>query len=112
MQRGAAVPDDDAIRSPGHAPVSTTALSRGPNAVLALLGNVGTPTMVRAAPDRGRDRHAVLRRVHRRRDGAARHARAATCSKYIFNVRASYAQEARATLELFKKQRRRPTTRT
>ena len=31
-------------------PVSTTGLARGPNAVLALLGNVGTPTMVRAAP--------------------------------------------------------------
>ena len=31
-------------------PVSTTALSRGPNAVLAILGNVGTPTMVRSAP--------------------------------------------------------------
>ena len=27
----------------------------------------------------------------------------ATCSKYIFNVRAGYAQEARATMELFKK---------
>ena len=27
----------------------------------------------------------------------------AACGKYIFNVRASYAQEARATVELFKK---------
>src|SRR5262249_30013987 len=31
-------------------PVSMTAMTRGPHAVLAFLGNVGTPTMVRAAP--------------------------------------------------------------
>src|SRR5512147_1360299 len=34
----------------GDAPISANALERGPNAVLAILGNVGTPTMVRAAP--------------------------------------------------------------
>src|SRR6185503_16549992 len=31
-------------------PVSTTSLRRGPKAMLAILRNVGTPTMVRAAP--------------------------------------------------------------
>jgi ABC-type branched-subunit amino acid transport system substrate-binding protein len=82
-------------------PVSTTALLRGPNAVLALLGNVGTPTMVRAAPvalETGTlyfgaftGAAAILR------DGRA----GADCSRYVFNVRASYANEARATLEYF-----------
>ncbi|NOU26635.1 MAG: ABC transporter substrate-binding protein [Polyangiaceae bacterium] len=82
-------------------PVSTTGLARGPNAVLALLGNVGTPTMVRAAPvavETGTlyfgaftGAAAILR------DGRA----GVSCSKYVFNVRASYAQEARAALEYF-----------
>src|SRR5512140_2347292 len=34
----------------GTPAVSATALHRGPAAVLAILGNVGTPTMVRSAP--------------------------------------------------------------
>jgi ABC-type branched-subunit amino acid transport system substrate-binding protein len=88
--------------SPGQAPVSTTAMSRGPNAVLALVGSVGTPTMVRAAPvavETGTIYFGAF-------TGAAtilRDAQAGSCSKYIFNVRASYAQEAYATMELFKK---------
>lgn len=87
----------------GQNPVSTSALARGPNAVLALLGNVGTPTMVRAAPIAvetgtlffGAFTGATLML----RDGAA-----GPCQKYIFNVRASYADEARATLEFFFRQ--------
>jgi branched-chain amino acid transport system substrate-binding protein len=89
--------------APGQSPVSTTALSRGPNAVLALLGSVGTPTMVRAAPiavETGTVYFGAF-------TGAAtilRDMQAGACQRYIFNVRASYAQEAYATVELFRKQ--------
>ncbi|MBA3460301.1 MAG: ABC transporter substrate-binding protein [Deltaproteobacteria bacterium] len=86
----------------GQTPISTTALARGPNAVLAFLGNVGTPTMVRAAPvalETGTIFFGAF-------TGAAtilRDDRSGGCKPYIFNVRASYAQEARATTEYFKK---------
>jgi branched-chain amino acid transport system substrate-binding protein len=86
----------------GQDPVSTTALHRGPKAVLALLGSVGTPTMVRAAPvavETGTIFFGAL-------TGAAtllRDTKCGACSRYIFNLRASYAQEARATMELFQK---------
>lgn len=87
----------------GQTPVSTSALARGPNAVLALLGNVGTPTMVRTAPIAvetgtlffGAFTGATL---------MLRDQSAGPCAKYIFNVRASYAEEARATTEFFLKQ--------
>jgi hypothetical protein len=85
----------------GEAPISATALERGPNAVLAFIGNVGTPTMVRAAPvavETGTIFFGAF-------TGAAtilRDDRAASCKQYIFNVRASYAQEARATMDYFK----------
>jgi ABC-type branched-subunit amino acid transport system substrate-binding protein len=88
--------------SPGQAPVSTTAISRGPNAVLALVGSVGTPTMQRAAPVAVETGTVFFGAF----TGAAtilRDQQAGACSKYIFNVRASYAQEAYATMELFKK---------
>jgi ABC-type branched-subunit amino acid transport system substrate-binding protein len=88
--------------APGQSPVSTMALSRGPNAVLALLGSVGTPTMQRAAPVAVETGTLFFGAF----TGAAtilRDAQAGMCSKYIFNVRASYAQEAYATMELFKK---------
>jgi len=82
--------------------ISMTKLSRGPNAVLAMIGNVGTPTMVRAAPvvvETGTVFFGAF-------TGAAtilRDDKCGSCAKYIFNVRASYAQEARATLEFFKR---------
>lgn len=85
----------------GQSPVSTTAIGRGPNAVLAFLGNVGTPTMVRSAPvaiETGTLFFGAF-------TGAAtilRDDKAASCNRYIFNVRASYRQEAHATIELFK----------
>jgi ABC-type branched-subunit amino acid transport system substrate-binding protein len=84
----------------GQMPVSTTPLLRGPDAVLALIGNVGTPTMVRSAPialETGTLFFGAF-------TGAAKILRddlAGPCHKYVFNVRASYADEARATLELF-----------
>jgi ABC-type branched-subunit amino acid transport system substrate-binding protein len=86
----------------GQAPISDTALQRGPNAVLAVLGNVGTPTMVRSAPvvvETGTIFFGAF-------TGAAtilRDDKAGECKSYIFNVRASYAQEARATMEYYKK---------
>ena len=95
-----AVPEPD-----GHGnttAISNTAMTRGPNAVLAFLGNVGTPTMVRAAPvaiETGTIYFGAF-------TGAAKILRdhtAGDCAKYIFNVRAGYDQEAQATVDLFKK---------
>jgi ABC-type branched-subunit amino acid transport system substrate-binding protein len=86
----------------GESPVSAKALGRGPNGVFALLGNVGTPTMVRTAPiavETGTLFFGPFTGASTMlRDGTAQ-----GCSRYIFNVRASYAQEARATAEFFKR---------
>ncbi len=84
----------------GQQPVSTTALHRGPHAVLAFLGNVGTPTMVRAAPV-SLETGTVFFGAFTGANAILRDTSAGACSKYIFNVRASYANEARATLEYF-----------
>ncbi|HTU57083.1 MAG TPA: ABC transporter substrate-binding protein, partial [Polyangiales bacterium] len=81
-------------------PISTTALERGPNGVLAFIGNVGTPTMLRAAPvaiESGTIFFAAITGaspILREKDES--------CGRFVFNVRASYAQEARATVEYFK----------
>jgi branched-chain amino acid transport system substrate-binding protein len=86
----------------GDPPLSSTALDRGPNAVIAILGSVGTPTMVRSAPvaiETGTIYFGAF-------TGAAsilRDDKAGACKQYIFNVRASYGQEARATVEYFRK---------
>ena len=96
-----AVPESDGHVPPMSYPVSMTAIDRGPNAVLAELGTVGTPTMVRAAP--------VVIETHTLYFGPftgagkiLRDTLGGDCTRYIFNVRASYAQEAEATAELFK----------
>jgi ABC-type branched-subunit amino acid transport system substrate-binding protein len=81
-------------------PVSTTALTRGPNAVLALVGDVGTPTAVRAAPV-AIETGTVFFGPFTGAQALLRDMTAGPCAKYIFNVRASYIQEARATVELF-----------
>jgi ABC-type branched-subunit amino acid transport system substrate-binding protein len=84
----------------GQMPVSTTPLDRGPDAVLALLGNVGTPTMVRSAPialETGTPFFGAF-------TGASlilRDDLAGPCHKDVFNVRASYADEAYAALAYF-----------
>ena len=86
----------------GQTPISAKALARGPNAVLAVLGNVGTPTMVRSAPvviETG----TIFFGAFTGADSILRDDRAASCSSYIFNLRASYVQEAHATAEYFKK---------
>jgi ABC-type branched-subunit amino acid transport system substrate-binding protein len=84
----------------GQNPISTTALNRGPNAVLAFLGNVGTPTMVRAAPV-SLETGTVFFGAFTGATPILRDMLAGPCAKYVFNVRASYANEARATLEYF-----------
>lgn len=86
----------------GQTPISMNALERGPNAVLAVLGNVGTPTMVRAAPvviETG----TIFFGAFTGAQPILRDDFAGGCKSYVFNVRASYAQEARATMEYFRK---------
>lgn len=84
----------------GGTPFSSTALEPGPNAVLAMVGSVGTPTMVRAAPvtvETGRLFFGAFTGA----TSMLRNTAAGPCAKYIFNMRASYAQEAMATLQYF-----------
>jgi ABC-type branched-subunit amino acid transport system substrate-binding protein len=88
--------------SPGQAPVSNTAISRGPQAVIAMLGSVGTPTMVRAAPV-AVESGTIYFGAFTGAQTILRDMQAGPCGRYIFNIRASYAQEAYATMELFKK---------
>src|SRR5689334_4097249 len=79
--------------APGQTPVSTTAIARGSSAVLALLGSVGTPTMQRAAPV-AIESGTIFFGAFTGAASILRDKAAGPCSKYIFNVRASYAQEA------------------
>jgi branched-chain amino acid transport system substrate-binding protein len=88
----------------GDQPVSTSALVRGPNAVLALVGSVGTPTMVRSAPI-AVETGSLFFGAFTGASKVLRDSMSGSCHKYIFNVRASYAQEARATVEYFMKLR-------
>jgi branched-chain amino acid transport system substrate-binding protein len=85
----------------GEAPISPTALERGPNAVLAFIGNVGTPTMVRTAP-LAIETGTIFFGAFTGASTILRDDKASSCKQFIFNVRASYAQEARATLDYFK----------
>ena len=85
-----------------NTPISDKALERGPNAVIAFLGNVGTPTMVRAAPI-AIETHTIYFGAYTGAAKILRDTTAGDCAKYIFNVRASYGQEAQATTDLFKK---------
>jgi branched-chain amino acid transport system substrate-binding protein len=84
----------------GASIISSAALDRAPTGVLAMIGNVGTPTMLRAAPVAIETKTLFFAPF----TGAAfvlRDGSAMACSKYIFNVRASYANEERATIEYF-----------
>ena len=102
MSTAAKCPSTTTPAVAGQLPISDTAMERGPGAVLAVLGNVGTPTMVRSAPvvvETGTIFFGAF-------TGAAtilRDDKAGSCKSFIFNVRASYAQEARATMEYFRK---------
>ena len=98
-------PSTSAMEPDGHGnntPISTTALTRGPNAVLAFLGNVGTPTMIRAAPV-AIETGTIYFGAFTGADVILRDMTAGPCAKYVFNVRAGYDQEAQATMDLFKK---------
>jgi hypothetical protein len=83
-------------------PISATALHRGPDAVLAVLGNVGTPTMVRSAPV-AIETGTVFFGAFTGASTLLRDTAAGGCARFLFNVRASYAQEALATMEYFMK---------
>jgi ABC-type branched-subunit amino acid transport system substrate-binding protein len=85
----------------GNPPVTAQALDRGPNAVLAFLGNVGTPTMVRTAPV-AVESGTIFFGPFTGANTVLRDNTAGDCKRYIFNVRASYGQEAEATVEYFK----------
>jgi branched-chain amino acid transport system substrate-binding protein len=84
----------------GQAPVSQKALARGPKAVLAFLGNVGTPTMQRSAPV-AIETGTLFFGAFTGAGSILRDDKAAACGRYIFNVRASYKQEAYATVAYF-----------
>jgi hypothetical protein len=84
----------------GNPPVSMTGMQRGSGAVLSLLGDVGTPTMLVTAPIAVETKTLYFGAF----TGAStilRDTTCGTCQEYIFNVRASYAEEALATMELF-----------
>jgi ABC-type branched-subunit amino acid transport system substrate-binding protein len=84
----------------GQAPVSATPLVRGPGAVLAMLGNVGTPTMVLSAPI-ALETQTLFFGAFTGATPILRDTSAGPCHAYVFNVRASYAEEALAALEYF-----------
>jgi ABC-type branched-subunit amino acid transport system substrate-binding protein len=105
VQSGSDVPKCPSTSTPlvsGATPVSLTSLARGPNAVLAILGNVGTPTMLRSAPV-ALETGTVFFGAFTGAATLLRDSSAGPCARYLFNVRASYAQEAQATVEYFKK---------
>ncbi len=99
-QRPPRCPTTDDPTVSGTPGVSATALDRGQDAVIAFLGNVGTPTMVRAAPV-SLETGTIFFGAFTGANTILRDTSAGACAKYVFNVRASYADEARATLEYF-----------
>jgi ABC-type branched-subunit amino acid transport system substrate-binding protein len=84
----------------GNPPVASSALARGSGAVLALLGDVGTPTMEVTAPV-AIETGTLFFGAFTGATTLLRDTEAGPCAKYIFNVRASYADETRATTEYF-----------
>jgi len=77
---------------------------RGPNSVLALIGNVGTPTMLVTAPLANKN-HVVFFAPF---TGATTYLRDGTNSPYVFNYRAGYAEETQAMVEYMMKTRNPP----
>jgi len=63
---------------------------RGSDSVFAILGNIGTPTMLETAPIATRDRVLFFAPF----TGAQRYLRDGTNSPYVYNYRAGYYQEA------------------
>lgn len=79
-------------------PIQASQDALGPNRVLAMFGNVGTPTMLRSAPVCVRN-HVVLFGPF---TGAATIIRDANWDQYIFNFRASYFDETAAMVAYLK----------
>lgn len=74
---------------------------RGPNGVLALIGNVGTPTMLATAPIATKNKVVFFAPF----TGAQTYLRDDTNSPYVFNYRAGYYQEAEAMVDYLKDNR-------
>jgi ABC-type branched-subunit amino acid transport system substrate-binding protein len=68
---------------------------RGPNSVLALLGNVGTPTMLVTAPVANKNGVVFFAPF----TGAQKYLRDGTDSPYVFNYRAGYYEETAAMVD-------------
>jgi ABC-type branched-subunit amino acid transport system substrate-binding protein len=68
---------------------------RGPASVFALLGNVGTPTMLSTAPLATKNRVVYFAPF----TGSHEYLRDDTMSPYVYNYRAGYYEEAEAMLE-------------
>jgi ABC-type branched-subunit amino acid transport system substrate-binding protein len=68
---------------------------RGDNGVLALLGNIGTPTMLRTAPIADKNKVVFFAPF----TGAQRYLRDGTNSPYVYNYRAGYFQETEAMVD-------------
>ena len=68
---------------------------RGTDSVFAILGNIGTPTMLETAPIATRDRVLFFAPF----TGAQKYLRDGTNSPYVYNYRAGYYQEADAMVD-------------
>jgi len=68
---------------------------RGPDSVFALLGNIGTPTMLETAPLATKNRALFFAPF----TGAQRYLRDGTNSPYVYNFRAGYYQETDAMVD-------------
>jgi ABC-type branched-subunit amino acid transport system substrate-binding protein len=77
---------------------------RGPNSVLALIANVGTPTMLVTAPVANKN-HVVFFAPF---TGAQKYLRDGTNSPYVYNYRAGYYEETQAMAEYMKSMRNPP----
>lgn len=71
---------------------------RGPNSVLALLGNVGTPPMLVTAPVANKNGVVFFAPF----TGAQKYLRDGTNSPYVFNYRAGYYEETAAMVDYMK----------
>jgi branched-chain amino acid transport system substrate-binding protein len=74
---------------------------RGPRSVFALLGNVGTPTMLATAPIANRNQVVYFGPF----TGSQRYLRDGTNSPYVYNYRAGYFDETMAMVDFMAKGR-------
>jgi branched-chain amino acid transport system substrate-binding protein len=68
---------------------------RGPNSVFALLGSIGTPTMLKTAPIATKNQTLFFAPF----TGSQRYLRDGTNSPYVYNYRAGYYQETDAMVD-------------